>query len=164
MLASDFQIEGLAESGVVRPYIPANLKPSSLDLTLGTHFIQNVGSPDEYEVVLDVWNNFCIQPRDFVLAHTVEILSLPLHVTVTISGKSSWGRKGLFTENAGHAEAGFKGQITLELFNASRNVISIPVGAAICQAIFNVHQPAQKGYGERGGHYQGQTGAVRSVL
>lgn len=164
MLASDFQIEGLAQSGVVYPYNPNNLKPSSLDLTLGNEFIMNVGAPDEYGEVLDDWERFRIQPREFVLAHTVEILNLPLHVTVTISGKSSWGRKGLFTENAGHAEAGFRGQITLELFNASRNVLELPVGSPICQAIFNIHEPAKMGYGDRGGHYQDQMGAVRSVL
>ena len=70
------------------------------------------------------------------------------------SPRSSIGRIGLFIQNAGWVDPGFKGQITLELYNANSLPIRLRVGRRICQLVFcKMDQQAKNPYD---GKYQGQ--------
>lgn len=60
---------------------------------------------------------YILLPGQFVLATTMEYFELPDHITAFVEGRSSLGRMGLFIQNAGWVDPGFKGEITLELFN-----------------------------------------------
>ncbi len=77
-----------------------------------------------------------------------------------MEGRSSLGRMGLFIQNAAWVEPGFSGEITLELFNASKYAIELQAGYKIGQLIFakterNVLNPYS-------GKYQNQRGATGS--
>ena len=90
----------------------------------------------------------------------MEYIELPNHITAFVEGRSSIGRMGLFIENAGWVDAGFKGRITLELFNANSNPIELEAGRRICQLVFcKMDQVASKPYQ---GKYQGQLESVGS--
>ena len=61
---------------------------------------------------------------------------------------------GLFIQNAGWVDPGFKGRITLELYNANSLPIKLEVGRRICQLVFcKMDRDASRPYS---GKYQGQ--------
>lgn len=132
------------------PFRPENVQPCSVDLTL-------LRAETSRKSILGA---FIIAPQEFCLATTVEKVRLPSHIGARVEGKSSWGRKGLFIHvTAGWIDPGFEGQITLELFNASReNLYFFPNEALICQlSFFYLDKPALKPYQ---GKYQNQEGVT----
>jgi dCTP deaminase len=72
--------------------------------------------------------------------------------------RTTWIRKGIIGA-FGKIDAGFEGTLTLGAYNASGDIIELPVGERFCQMVFEtLHSSAVKDYGERSGNYQGQTG------
>jgi len=96
------------------------------------------------------------------LATTLEYIELPEDLTAFVEGRSSLGRLGLFIENAGWVDAGFKGQLTLELFNANSYSIRLYPEMRICQLVFAMVD--QKPLRPYSGKYQGQRGVVPSKI
>ena len=85
---------------------------------------------------------------------------MPDDLTAFVEGRSSLGRMGLFIQNAGWVDPGFRGEITLELYNANRCAIELKAGRRVGQLVFaKMDGPAQNPYR---GKYQGQTGATGS--
>ena len=90
----------------------------------------------------------------------MEYFELPDDLTAFVEGRSSLGRMGLFIQNAGWIDPGFKGEITLELFNANRCAIELKSGRRVGQLVFaKMDFPALNPYS---GKYQGQRGATGS--
>lgn len=80
-----------------------------------------------------------LEPNEFALATTDEYFELDKQLMGFMHGRSSIGRVGLFIENAGLIDRGFEGQLTLELFNATANVIEIPAFKRVGQIAFFSH-------------------------
>jgi dCTP deaminase len=76
---------------------------------------------------------FILHPRSFVLAATLEWLRVPRHYAGVLTGKSSWGRRGLVIETAPGVHPGFTGCLTLELANVGEIPIALMPGTKICQ-------------------------------
>ena len=105
-------------------------------------------------------DTYILLPGQFVLATTMEYVSLPDNLTAFVEGRSSLGRLGLFIQNAGWVDPGFQGEITLELFNANRCAIELKAGRRVGQLVFaEMDDTALKPYN---GKYQGQKGATGS--
>ena len=64
-------------------------------------------------------DEFVLEPNHFVLASTAESIRVPHDMAAYVEGRSSIGRLGLQVQNVGFIDAGFHGQITLELENQS---------------------------------------------
>ncbi len=79
---------------------------------------------------------FYVQPGAFVLAATLEWIRLPADLAGTITGKSSWGRRGLVIETAAAIHPGFAGCLTLEISNLGGIPIELKPGMTICQILF----------------------------
>ena len=106
----------------------------------------------------DEW--FKIRPGEFVLATTKSYIKIPDYITSWVEGRSSIGRIGLFTQNAGWIDPGFEGEITLELFNATKVPIFIKPNQVVVQLVFAfLDKSASNPYN---GRYQGQRGATES--
>ena len=135
-------VRGLVDSSINVLEENNQVQPASVDLTLGNEFalIESSTTPrsifEEDDIrKFTVRDSFIIYPHKFMLATTRETVSLSPEYTAFIEGRSSIGRKGLFIHNAGFIDPGFKGQITLELYNASERPLKIHVGMRICQMI-----------------------------
>lgn len=167
---SDRMIEGCITSGRIKiaPWIQANLQPASVDLTLGRHFktikrqekshagFIDLREPIEYnEYESDI---FMLEPYGFALGSTVERLELPHDIIGRLEGKSSLGRIGLTAHvTAGFFDPGFRGNATLELFNANNRSLKIYAGMKVCQISFALlGTPARRPYGHKdlGSKYQ----------
>jgi len=165
MILSDRSIKELIRSGrlVVEPYREENVQASSIDLTLSSDVLFyrseciDIKSPNiPVEKVSIPKEGLLIPPKAFMLATTEEYIKLPEDITAFVEGRSSLGRLGLFIENAGWVDAGFEGQITLELYNANNCPIRIYKGVRICQIVLaKLDRKAEKPYR---GKYQGQKG------
>lgn len=167
MLLNDAQLEDYAEDNI-SPMTHVKIGPSSIDLSLSGSYSQIVpaknviilGEPVGY-IKFDS-GIYCLQPNEFILASTNEYLNIPDDKAGYVEGRSSIGRIGLQVQNASFIDAGFEGQITLELNNQSKYPILLKPGVRICQLVlFEMTGPAQQPYC---GKYQGQRGATASKL
>ena len=167
------------------PVRPDAFQPASLELTLAPDvlFQKRTWYRDKYgrrypkvtfeEMTLCVDHELCagehdvyLHPGDFWLASTVETVHIPTDLVAQVNGKSSHARRGLIIhQTAGFIDPGFKGQITLELSNASMCSIKLTASMKICQLVFTqMTSPADRPYGSAGlgSHYQGQKGPTRA--
>lgn len=119
------------------------IQPASVDFRLGNTFstpkdltsgILTLDKEIEYQTTET--DTYMLLPGQFVLATTEEWIELPDNLTAFVEGRSSLGRLGLFIQNAGWVDPGFKGRITLELFNANRLAIELKAGRRIGQLVF----------------------------
>lgn len=151
----------------IKPMMAEQIQPASFDIRLGNTFsvvedsstgIITLGEQIKYRTITT--DTYLILPGQFVLATTMEYFELPDDLTAFVEGRSSLGRMGLFIQNAGWVDPGFKGEITLELFNANRCAIELRAGRRVGQLVFaKMDSPALNPYN---GKYQGQTGATGS--
>lgn len=172
------------KGGLISPYHSEQQQPCSYDLTLDKVVKKMVVSDfDQYPVKgyitaydkklhdlkyveIDIekdWNGiYRMHPGDFIIASTKETVKLPNDIAGRFEGKSSLGRIGLTTHvTAGFIDAGFEGQITLEMKNENRYPIDIKYGMRIGQiCFFGLDSYCAHPYGDPSlnSHYQGQKG------
>lgn len=97
-----------------------------------------------------------IGPGEFVLAHTVEHFNLPYNITGLVCDKSTYARLGIAVQNT-VLEAGWRGQLTLEITNHGPRTVELCVGAGIAQILFFQGEPCMTPYD---GKYQDQKGVT----
>lgn len=149
------------------------IQPSSLDLRLGNEFWQMI----KQEEVIDPRNNepkynpinanaIIIPSNEFILGVTKEHIEIPSNLCARVEGRSSLGRLGLTVHvTAGFIDAGFKGQIVLEIKNLSLNSILLYEDMRVAQLVFEeLTDEPNRVYGECGNKYQNQKGVVGSLI
>ena len=169
MILSDKTLMKMLEEKelVVEPIEKEQIQPASIDIRLGNTFsivedtstgIINLENEIKYKTITS--DTYILLPNQFVLATTMEYFDLPDDLTAFVEGRSSLGRMGLFIQNAGWVDPGFKGEITLELYNANRCAIELKAGRRVGQLVFaKMDDKATNPYN---GKYQGQRGATGS--
>lgn len=117
--------------------------------------------PCSYDLSIDA--PLHIEPGEFKLVSTVEYVKLPHDLSGKVEGRSSIGRKGVFAIVAsGFVDAGFEGNLTLEVFNASKETHDFPTDTRIAQIVFDeLDSPTWYPYK---GRYQAQRGITESRL
>lgn len=94
-----------------------------------------------------------IPPKGFVISSIEEFLSVPNDIVAKVYDKSTNARRGISLFNT-VIEPGWRGYLTIEIYNASDEIIEIPVGYPIAQIQFEqLSSPVEKGYD---GKYQDQ--------
>jgi dCTP deaminase len=179
---SDRDIRAAIESGevAIRPYDPADLQPSSVDLHLDRSFrvFRNnrypyidvrAPQPDLTELLSIADDEpFVLHPGEFVLGQTLEWVELPDNLVSRLEGKSSLGRLGLLIHStAGYVDPGWKGNLTLELSNVANLPIALYFGMKIGQiSFFRMTSPVERPYGSPGlgSKYQGQSEPTASAF
>jgi len=169
MILSDKTLTKMLEKKtlIVEPIEKEQIQPASIDIRLGNTFsivedtstgIINLENEIKYKTITS--DSYILLPNQFVLATTMEYFDLPDDLTAFVEGRSSLGRMGLFIQNAGWVDPGFKGEITLELYNANRCAIELKAGRRVGQLVFaKMDETALNPYN---GKYQGQRGATGS--
>ena len=180
MLLSDRDLLSALKAGSLRldPFEPTLVQPSSIDVRLDRLFeifnnhlythIDPAVRQDDLTSRVEVADGepFVLHPGEFVLASTLEVVTLGGDLAARIEGKSSLGRLGLLTHStAGFIDPGFSGHVTLELSNVATLPIRLWPGMKIGQlCIFRLSSPAEHPYGSAryGSRYQGQRGPTAS--
>lgn len=169
MILSDNTIYKMIQNSELKitPLENEQIQPASVDIRLGNTFcvvedspagIITMDSEIKYKIIES--DTYILLPNQFVLATTMEYFELPDDLTAFVEGRSSLGRMGLFIQNAGWVDPGFKGEITLELYNANRCAIELKAGRRVGQLVFaKMDAAALNPYN---GKYQGQKRATGS--
>lgn len=180
MLLSDRDILAEVASGGIRldPWHEAMVQPASVDVRMDKFFrvfenhryatidpaleqpeLTRLVEPPEGEP-------FVLHPGEFVLASTLELVTLGTSVAARLEGKSSLGRLGILTHStAGFIDPGFSGHVTLELSNMATLPVKLWPGMKIGQlCFFRLTSPPENAYGSEkyGSRYQGQRGPTSS--
>lgn len=145
MILSDKTIAKMLDekSLIINPLSEEQIQHASVDIRLGNTFSVTDDTPSRL-ITLDsqvkyksiTADTYLILPGQYVLATTMEYFELPENMTAFVEGRSPLGHMGLFIQNSGRVDPGFKGEITLELFNANRYPIELKYGQKIGQLIF----------------------------
>ncbi len=171
-MLNDKQIKKYCESGIIEPYKPVNVGPCSIDLTLGKNIAYYQGNTAIDPAKHSTYNlknenmgksGYVLQPGEFILAETVEKITLPRYLAAKVDGRSSMGRLGIAVHiTAGFIDAGFSGTITLEIHNVNSRPVILRPGMIIAQMCFFEIEPCERDYSEKGGRYQNERGATGS--
>ncbi|MBP2132943.1 dCTP deaminase [Methanomicrobium sp. W14] len=163
MILVDWQIQDHIKRGFIgiKPFDQKFIQPNSLDIRLGNHFVWYKESDD----IIDPYDggSICsnvsekkaefidIKPGSFLLAETLEEITLPDNIVATIEGKSSIARLGItLHQTGGWIDAGFSGTITLEIANANQRPVRLYAGMPVGQLVFYTTERSLHPYGAKG--------------
>jgi dCTP deaminase len=180
VLLSDRDLIAEIKTGqlTLEPFEPSLVQPSSIDVRLDRLFrvfnnhlythIDPAERQDDLTTLVEVLEgeSFVLHPGEFVLASTLEVITLGQGLAARLEGKSSLGRLGLMTHStAGFIDPGFSGHVTLELSNMATLPVRLWPGMKVGQlCVFRLSSPAEHPYGSAvyGSRYQGQRGPTAS--
>jgi len=181
MVLSDRTIKEEIARGriIIEPLDPACIQPASVDVHLdrkllvfktwrAPYYIDVKKRLDDLTEIVEIDEEepFYLQPGEFVLASTLEDITLPDDIVGRLEGKSSLGRIGLLIHStAGYVDPGWRGHLTLELSNVARLPITLYYRMKIGQISFlRLTAAAERLYGDEslGSKYQGQTEPTES--
>jgi dCTP deaminase len=113
------------------------------------------------ENYVDFSGDVCvIPPNSYILGHTEETFDLEPDEIAICLGKSTYARAAAIV-NVTPIEPGFKGQVVIEISNASPNPLKVYAGQGIAQFMFfKASQRCETSYADRKGKYQNQTGVT----
>lgn len=166
MILSDRDIKKALASGRIKispkPNLAIQLGSCSVDLRLGRQFRIFDHSKFAYidpknptlagnmmkDMVVKPTEPFMLQPGDFVLATTMESLSLPDDLLARLEGRSSLGRLGIVVHSTASVfDPGWRGVIVMELGNLGRMPVALYPGMRICALTFEeLSSPADVPY------------------
>lgn len=169
MILSDRDIKrALGEKHIIiTPYpdFTTQLGSCSVDLRLGNVFRVFEHSKNSYidpskkdysnditcEVVIKKGENFIMQPGDFVLAVTLEKVTLPDYLMGRLEGRSSLGRLGIVVHSTASVfDPGWNGKCVLELGNLGRIAVALTPGMRICAMTFEeLKSPSEIPYNKK---------------
>lgn len=135
---------------IIEEFSPKSLTPNGYDLRIAE--ISLIGKE---AVKLGVVS---IPPRTMFYVSTMENVGIPSDICAQLWLRTTWIRKGVISA-FGKVDAGFKGTLTLGAFNATDEVIDLPIGERFCQIVLEkLHSPVKSDYSIRSGNYQNQQG------
>lgn len=130
--------------------------------SVSLHPLDNTSGPDAFFQAArrDLGDVFLIHPSQTVLATSLEYIGLPNDIYADVISRSSYHRLGLSISSM--FQPGFRGCISLELFNHSNVPIELIVGSRIVQARF-FKNATEEGY-LRAGERRKYVGNVRPTI
>lgn len=162
MMLSDRNILELqGEMELIYPFHYNQLQPCSYDLRLACDLKTIRGKTINLND-----GDYTLKPNEFILGSTFEHVHIPNTISAFVDGKSSLGRVGIAVHiTAGFIDAGFEGNVTLEIKNNSDKQFRLSEGMLIGQIIFfELKSECMRPYGSDGlnNHYQNSEGTILS--
>lgn len=185
-ILADHQIIKLARAGMIEPFVPGQVRTGGTDNKTISYGVGSYGYdirlgytilvamppldgdapidpkvPDPrhfYECLLTDDQPFYLQPGDFVLGHSAETFCMPPDVIGVAVGKSTYARWGV-NVIVTPLEAGWPGQLTLEIVNNGKRPVRLYPGEGIVQILFFQGEPCHKPY-DSSRKYFGQSGVT----
>lgn len=104
-----------------------------------------------------------IPPHSFALMRSVEYFKIPRNVTGLMTTKSTYARCGIVSPPT-VLEAGWEGQITIEISNTTPLPARVYINEGIAQVLFfEASEHCNVSYADRKGKYQGQIGVTPPI-
>ncbi len=168
MILSDRDIEALIRIGELRvePLFHDTIRENGLDLRLGRgycmlrdrqDFVLDPRSPPNPLELYDcgeAGDHLIVPPGRRMLLHTLEYIRLPEYVAGLVNLRSTWARTGIYIP-ATVVDAGFEGQLTIEVVGSEFPVKLYPGDRFLHLVLVKLNTPAARPYS---GEYHGQRG------
>lgn len=159
----DAQIKQWAKAGGLNPCDFSLVNPASVNLRVGP--LIKIETPDSDNLIeVDIsechaGNPFLVDPGEWILGHSLEVVTLEADQEAEVCLRSSAARAGWQHALAGYVDPSWSGQITLEFQNVRRyQTLPIYPGAQLCQLrVSRLNRAPDRGYAETG-RYQGDMG------
>lgn len=189
MVLSDVDIKKYIKAKKIKispsPDFATQLGSCSIDFRLGKKFrvfeyskhhlidtsnnkkITQINSEITREVTVKNGDPFIIHPGDFVLAVTMERLTLSTDLLGRLEGRSSLGRLGIVVHSTASVfDPGWDGNPVLELGNLGKIPVALYPGMRICAMTFEqLLSPSERPYTKKkGAKYVGQAGPEESRI
>lgn len=141
-----------------------DIRLSSKEFRVFRHIPGHIVNPKDFntetlkqvKLESDEYGEYFILPaHSYGLGVAVEKLDIPTDITGIAIGKSTYARCGIIA-NLTPIEAGWKGNLTIELSNSSGADCRIYANEGICQLLFFRGEPCETSYEKRNGKYQNQ--------
>lgn len=150
-MLSDNEIYKALQDGqiVIEPFNTAQIRPAAISFHLGKEILvpqavevidfkdENIDLPYEtFEITKE--KPFIIQPHQFVLGHTEEIITISTKIGFIIEGRSTLARLGISVEQSativdpGHS----KRPVTLEIYNCGPSPVTLYRGMSVAKGLF----------------------------
>ncbi len=169
MILSDWDIRVYLEKKllIIDPLFEDTVRENGVDLRFGSKFcrfgegkIIDTKTMNVSEVLecidADEHAGFLVRPAEHILATTLEWVELPHDLVGLVNLRSTFARAGLYIPPT-VIDAGFKGQITIELIGGP-NPVKIYPGQRFLHVVFlRTSSPVYRPYQ---GKYQGQRGVT----
>lgn len=149
--------------------VETQIQPASIDLQLGEYTMEvdaheRIDTKHMKDKIRPSWlitkgEPLILAPDDFILANTMQYVEIPSNMAGMCTGRSSIGRLGISIHvTAGFIDPGFKGTITLEIKNISKNTVILYPKQRIAQLLlFEINEPEHTYATKKGsGKYMGQ--------
>ena len=161
MLSDKNILELQGETDLICPFYYDQLQPCSYDLRLASDLKTICGKTINLND-----GDYTLKPNEFLLGSTFERIHIPNNISAFVDGKSSLGRLGIAVHiTAGFIDAGFEGNVKLEIKNNSDKQFRLSEGMLIGQLIFfELKSECMRPYGSDGlnSHYQNSKGTILS--
>lgn len=137
----------------IEPFEEKNLTPNGYDVSIEEVVVPASGPGTTAGVAR-------VPPNTRFAVSTRETVRLGRHVAGQIWLRTTWARRGVVA-SFGMIDAGFSGTLTFGAFNASSDVLDLPIGERFAQIVFlTLDLSAAETYDRRSGTYQGQKGVT----
>lgn len=175
MILNDKEITRLAFEGMISPFAEYANRPNTISYGV-TSFGYDMRVADEWmeysndtvdpknqdgfdAMSVRTWklSDYVIGAGEFILCRSVETFAMPEDVIGIVVGKSTYARCGLIV-NCTPMEPGWRGELTIEIHNASMNPVKIYANEGIAQVLFFRGDRPRITYSDKRGKYQDQTG------
>ncbi len=166
MILGDLDILRLIRGGdlIVEPFDPVIVRENGLDLRLGRGYCRfkptgrvfdprSPGDPSDYYECGEA-DEIVVPPKEHMLLHTLEYIRLPPDLAGLVNLRSTWARTGIYIP-ATVVDAGFEGQLTIEVIGSSFPVKLYPGDRFLHLVLVKLQTPTTRPYQ---GEYKGQKG------
>ncbi len=136
---------------ITRNFEEKCLEPASYDIRLG---YEGITSSVKKKINIEDLGYMAIEPGEFAVFMSLEYFEIPNDIVGNIGMKSKYARRGLILLVGLQIDPGFKGYLTLRMFNTSTQKVVLSFGDKIGMVQFiKLNVPAKKPYS---GPYQEQ--------
>ena len=166
MILSDWDIRVYLEKNllVINPLYEDTVRENGVDLRLGYRFCRFKGGDELIDTItmniskvlecvdVEKTQGFIVKQHEHVLATTLEWVELPHDLVGLVNLRSSFARAGLYIPPTA-IDAGFKGNVTIELIGGMHPVKIYPEQRFLHIVFLRTSSPVYRPYH---GKYQGQ--------
>jgi deoxycytidine triphosphate deaminase len=154
----DTEIRALADSiNLIESFSEDSLEGASYDMRLGSKYVFK----GQVNTLTDEKPSLILEPGAFVVLTTYELLHMPLNLIGHNGIMSPWAKRGLVSLFSPQIDPGFKGMLTVPVFNAGDASITLDLATKIFTVEFaHTVKAASYGWSERHGVQKGLNAGV----
>lgn len=89
------------------------------------------------------WERYVLQPLSSIKFKTAEFVDIPKHLTGLLFCKSTYARQGIILVTNTPADGGYKGQLTIRLFNSGDEPVTLYGMGGFLQIVFSQNEGAE---------------------